>query len=95
MFLKEGKTHDPQPSGRLYSETALTLHGKKRNLTANDFLSFAAACSLQEKTARRLIQKIVSLQDTFLDLCNASYLPPDISGALKELITGRIEVLAS
>lgn len=76
-------------------ETALTLHGKKRNLTANDFLSFAATCSLQEKTARLLMQKIVSLQGTFLDLCDASYLPPDLSGALKKLITGRMKVLAS
>ena len=42
-------------------ETALTLNGKKRNLKKSDFLRLAENLGLNEKAARRMIERSVEV----------------------------------
>ncbi|MBQ9107131.1 MAG: HipA domain-containing protein [Clostridia bacterium] len=74
-------------------ELALTLNGKKSNIRRNDFLTFAENAGLDRKQAEKMIAKIVSMRDTYLELCRESYLPEDMKTAFEELICKRIENL--
>lgn len=71
-------------------ETALTLNGKKRNLTRKDFLAFAESCDLPERAAQKMLEKLCSLQDSFFLICEESHLPEDERERMKALIGKRI-----
>ena len=71
-------------------ELALTLNGKKRNIRRNDFITFAENAGISLEAAEKIISKIVSLSDTYVDLCRNSYLPDDMKASLEELILSRI-----
>ena len=71
-------------------QLALTLHGKKRNLRKHDFLKFADTCAIPEASARKMIEKIASMQPLYLAMCKASYLPQDMKDRLADLICNRI-----
>ena len=75
-------------------QLGLSLNGKKRNLRKKDFISFAYKCGIDEKTAARLIAKIVSMKDTYLQMSGESYLPEDMKLRMSDLIEERAEVLA-
>ena len=70
-------------------QTALTLNGKKRNILKKDFLAFASHCGLTEKTAERLIDKLVADIPAWEQLCATSFLPEDIKDSLISLIHDR------
>ena len=72
-------------------EVALTLNGKKRNLHKKDFFPLAEQCSISEKTAEKMINKVCSLHEKYMEECDNSWLPKDKSEAMKELITERID----
>ena len=74
-------------------QTALTLHGKKRNLKKKDFIEFATNIGLREKVALNLINSVINRKEILLDLCDKSYLKDSQIAAFKELIIKRIEVL--
>ncbi len=74
-------------------ELALTLNGKKRNIRRNDFLIFAETAGISRKSAEKMIEKIVSLQSIYVELCKTSYLPDDMKERLEELICKRISML--
>lgn len=75
-------------------QLALTLNGKKQNLRRKDFLVFAATCGLNYKSAEKMIEKIVSLKNTYLAMCRESYLPDDMKDSFESLICERIAVLS-
>ena len=75
-------------------QTALTLHGKKRNIKKKDFIECALTIGLNEKVALNLINSIVKKKQTLFALCDESYLKDDQINALKELIENRINILA-
>ena len=75
-------------------ETALTLHGKKRNLQKNDFLAFAETSGINPSAARRLLSRIISLEDRFHGICDASLMPADMKESLHELMRLRFRRLA-
>ncbi len=68
---------------------ALTINGKKRNVTRNDFLSFAKSCSIDKKVAEKMLEKVLSQTDILLLLCEESYLPDEKKKQLTELISLR------
>ncbi len=70
-------------------EFALTMNGKKTNLRRNDFLLFADRCGMEKSAAEKIIKHVVSEEQAYLNLCDESYLPPDMKEALKELIQSR------
>ena len=75
-------------------QLALTLNGKKQNIRRKDFLVFAETCGLNRKSAEKMIEKIVALKDTYLAMCQESYLPDDMKESFETLICERIAVLS-
>ena len=71
-------------------ETALSLNGKKRNLTRKDFLCFAVNCDIEKKTAERLTDKMCSLKDKYISVCRDSFLPKESQNKVIKLIEDRI-----
>ena len=76
-------------------QLALTLNGKKQNIRRKDFLIFAEACGLNSKSAEKMIEKIVSLKDTYIGMCRESYLPDDMKASFEALICERMAILRS
>ena len=74
-------------------ELALTINGKKQNIRKKDFLVFAQTIEIAEKSAEKMISKIVKLKEKYIGMCNSSYLPENIKKSLINLINGRIEML--
>jgi len=74
-------------------QTALTLNGKKRNLHRNDFLHFAETAGIPKEAAVKMIQKVVSLRETYLELIAESYLPTDLKDAFSALVEERTTAL--
>ena len=74
-------------------QLALTLNGKKQNIRRKDFLIFADTCGLNRKSAEKMMEKIVALKDTYIDMCRESYLPDDMKESFEALICERIAVL--
>lgn len=75
-------------------QLALTLNGKKRNIRKNDFLFFTENSKIPQKSAEKMIKKVVSLKETYLKMCRDSYLPDDMKSVFEKLITDRISILA-
>lgn len=75
-------------------QLALTLNGKKRNLRKNDFLKFAEGCGISKTTALRMMEKLLSLREPFLQACRDSYLPNDMIDGMIQLMKDRMEHLA-
>ncbi len=75
-------------------ETALTLNGKKHNIRRKDFLVFAGAAGIRENAAVKMLGKIISMKDIYMEMCRESYLPDDMKERLIVLIGERISILA-
>ena len=73
-------------------DLALTLNGKTRNLTKNDFLKFADNIGILNSAAIKLIKKIVNLESRLIDLINNSYLPSAEKIKFIEFLTNKITV---
>lgn len=74
-------------------QTALTLNGKKRNLRRKDFLVFADTCGIDRKAAEKMINKVVSLENVFLEMTKESLLPDTMKDEMATLISERASVL--
>lgn len=74
-------------------QLALTINGKKQNIRRKDFLVLADTIGLTEKSAEKMIQKIVKLKDKYIELCRASYMPDDMKESLEKLINERINIV--
>ena len=72
-------------------EAALTLNGKKSNLTRNDFLALANNIKLSEKAAKNMMALVASKVDGAIDLCHHSYLDQDLKDTLIDLMRKRAE----
>lgn len=76
-------------------QMALSLNGKKRNITGNDFLKFADSCQIDRKVAIRLVKHLIGKKEEMISLCRNSYLPDEMKERLVELIRQRMDRLAS
>ena len=72
-------------------ETALSLNGKKRNLSRNDFINFAGDCGIEKRTAEKITDKLCSLKDKYISVCRDSFLPKEPKEKVTKLIEGRIQ----
>lgn len=74
-------------------QLALTLNGKKRSLRRNDFLKFADAAGITREAAVKMIQKVISLEPVYLQMCAESALPSQLKERLMLLIPLRLQSL--
>ncbi len=74
-------------------QLALTLNGKKRNIRKNDFLIFAKSCCISEASAEKMLMAVASMKETYISMCEKSYLPADMKERLSMLIAERTERL--
>ena len=74
-------------------QLALTLNGKKQNIRRKDFLMFADTIGISERSAEKMIEKIVKLKEKYISMCRASYMPEQMKANLENLIEQRIAVL--
>ncbi len=75
-------------------EMALTLLGKRSNLKGSDFLKLATNFSLSPKVAPRLIKRLLSLEETFVEYINRSFIGEEEKRALKSLIKKRFNLIS-
>lgn len=74
-------------------QLALTVNGKKRKIKREDFMFLAKKIDITEKSAEKMIDKIVKLKDKYIGMCRESYMPDDMKESLENLINERIAVL--
>ena len=74
-------------------QLALTLNGKKQNIRRKDFLVFADTIGISERSAEKMIEKIVKLKEKYISMCRDSYMPEQMKSNLENLIEQRIAVL--
>lgn len=75
-------------------ECALTLNGKKRNIRKSDFLILANHCDLSSLQATRLIQRQLSLKESWFRMIDDSLLSQTQKDAFKALMEERMQILA-
>ena len=74
-------------------EFALTLFKKKRKIRRKDFLLFAAEIGMEQKSAEKMIAKVIKAKDNFIAMCEESYLSATVKERLVRLIENRMEAL--
>ena len=74
-------------------QLALTINGKKQNIRRKDFIKFAQTAGISEKSAEKMIEKIIKLKDKYISMCNSSYIPDSMKNSLETLITERMAIL--
>lgn len=74
-------------------EFALTLFKKKRKIQRKDFLLFAGEIGIEQKSAEKMIAKVVKARDNFIAMCEESYLSAAVKERLIKLIENRVEAL--
>lgn len=75
-------------------QLALTINGKKQNIRRKDFFIFAKTIGVSDKSAEKMIDKIVRLKEIYIDMCRESYMPDEIKEKLEALINQRIAILS-
>lgn len=70
-------------------EMALVFNGKKTTIRKKDFIAFAETCEISQKSAERMIAKIVSLKPKYIKMCNESLLSDSQKENLVKLIEER------
>ena len=74
-------------------QLALTVNGKKQDIRRKDFLILAETVNISKVSAERMIERVVKLKETYIEMCRESYLPDDMKQSLEELIDKRITIL--
>lgn len=74
-------------------QLALTINGKKRNIHKKEFRLLAESCEIPSNAAEHMLKKICSKKDKFLKQIEEAYLSEEQKEKVKELVSGRIEIL--
>ena len=74
-------------------ELALTLNGRKRKLRRSDFVQAMTASGMDEKVIDNLFKKFIKAIPKWNEWIDVSFLPDEMKGKYKELITERIKQL--
>ncbi len=72
---------------------ALTLNGKKSNIRKKDFFIFSENIGVNKTITEKMIKTVVSKENSYLTLCDQSYLSDKLKISLKEIIKERISIL--
>ncbi len=75
-------------------EFALTMCGKKRDITRNNFIEFGESIGIEKKVSEKLIDSLINKKDKLLLMCEQSYLSKEMKESLKELINIRIKKIS-
>lgn len=70
-------------------EMALSLNGKKRNITRNDFLKYAEGQGISSAAAKKMMDNLLDMKLTMVEYLEKSYMPEDMKEKEKELIEAR------
>ena len=73
---------------------ALTIGGKKSNLTRQTWLDFAAYCQIPPKAAIRVLNQQIAALDQALILIRSSHLPEDLQPEYEQIVRANTEVLS-
>ena len=74
-------------------ELALTLNGKKKNITKNDLFIFAENIGINYKVANNLISFLVKKEEHLIFMIEESLLPDEIKKSFTEYICAKINIL--
>lgn len=74
-------------------ETALTLNGKKRNLTRRDFLNYADGLGINPVASKKIMEKFLSLEEMSMGELEKSFLPGDMKERMAELMGERFRAI--
>jgi len=72
---------------------ALTLNGKKSNIRLKDFLIFAKSIGIPDKSAIKIIRKVILMKDTYISMCRKSYMSQEMKDKFESLIRQRLAVI--
>jgi serine/threonine-protein kinase HipA len=76
-------------------EFALTMNGKKRRFTKNDFLQFGTGCGLSPKQMENSFQRFKRSLDAVFPFIEGSYIPENFKKTYRSLVeerAGRLEL---
>ena len=73
-------------------DLALTLNGKKRNFTFNDFINFIETIKLNRKVFDNIIAKFYKKETEWYEFISGSFLPNQKQDEYKELIRNRMTI---
>ena len=71
-------------------ECALTLNGKKMNITKNDFIKLAYNLSIPKPAAIKMIESMIQKENTFVNMVEESLLSNEMKESFIALIHNRI-----
>jgi len=74
-------------------ELALTLNGKKKKLTRQDFIASGVNMGIEQRTVDLLIAKYKKLQPKMNDLVNRSFLSDELKSSYIALLSERLDRL--
>lgn len=74
-------------------QMALTINGKKRNIKKKDFKILAEKCGIQETAAEKMMKKLCTFREQYMEQCEESYLSDELKEKTKDLIDERIKIL--
>ena len=72
-------------------EMALSMNGKKNNLTRRDFLNYAAFLKINASAAKKITDRFLDMQSVALDALAESYMPADMKTRAESLMKHRFE----
>ncbi len=75
-------------------EFALTVNGKRNNVTKNDLYVFGSRCGLSKIACQKMIKKLLSLEDGLIDIVENSVLKDELKSDLAKVIKGRCSALS-
>ena len=75
-------------------EFALSMNGKKANIKRKDFIDFAINTGITEKVAEKMIKKIISYKEKYIQLIENSFLSDDLQKKFINLLCERISRLS-
>ena len=74
-------------------ELALTLDGRKKRLTKQNFIQAMASSGLNDKVIEKIFRKFMVAAPKWYDFIDRSFLPAELKEKYKEEITGNLALL--
>ena len=74
-------------------DLALTLNGKKKNITKNDFKKFCSTIGIDLKQFNDFVKLLVSKKEILLEMINNSFLTSDLKERLKTIFINNLKRL--
>ena len=74
---------------------ALEVGGKKTGFDKNSFIKSFVESGIPQKSAEKIIQKLISNEQKWFDILDVSFLPEDMIGDYKNLIHQRVKSMYS